>query len=320
MAGERSEGPCIDDIKLCKDECLVVACNGLTGSRWHGSVQLHRSPGSVGSGECLASQVADSTVAALVVLTPTSFLAGLDSGALELLRLSKQGEGAPEIESLFYQCDHDAGLTSLALSTDGCRLASAGWDHSIKIWDLRSMQCTKTYVSAHADVVWKVAFSADPHVFISCGRDGQVRSWDIRLSRPATILGHCPSVPRALDWQPQSPSTYAVGLECGQVVVRDLRQPGSDVTLLRPHRRPIHRLLFCPVRPSWLASCADDCLVALADTSRTKDHLVYKSQEHTEFVRGLAWDSGRLLSSGWDGRVHVHAGMAPSMQLASGEP
>ncbi|CAN7939420.1 unnamed protein product, partial [Ixodes hexagonus] len=302
--------------RVLADGRLVAACNSLTGSRWHGAVQLHGAPEDVATGNCLAWHAADSTVAALVVLTPTSFLAGLDSGALELLRLSGEGE----LDTLFYRCDHDAAITSLALSTDGCSLASAGWDHGIKIWDMRSMECTKTYVSAHADVVWKVAFSSDPHVFVSCSRDGQVRSWDIRLSRPATTLGCCPSEPRALDWQPQSPSTYAVGLECGRLLTRDLRKPKEDVDVLRPHQRAVHRLLFCPARPSWLASCADDCTVCLADVSRTKDQLLYKSEDHTEFVRGLAWDSGRLLSSGWDGCVHVHAGMSPSMQLGDGEP
>lgn len=319
MADERIADSCIDDIKLCKEQHLVAACNSLTGNKWYGAVQLYREPGDVASGSHLVSQPTDSTVAALVVLTPTSFLAGLDSGALELHRLSDKGDAVLEMDTLFYRCDHDSGVTSLALSRDGRRLASAAWDHSIKIWDLSSMECTKTYVSAHADVVWNVAFSTDPHVFISCGGDRQVRSWDTRLSQAATVLGHCPSVPRALDWQPQSPSVYAVGLESGQLLVQDLRHPGKDVTLLQPHDRPIHRLLFCPVRPSWLACCADDCDVSLVDISRTKDHLVYRNQDHTEFVRGLAWDSGRLLSSAWDGRVLVHEGLSPSARLASGE-
>ncbi|KAK8772272.1 hypothetical protein V5799_024484 [Amblyomma americanum] len=216
------------------------------------------------------------------------------------------------LDTVFYHCDHDSGVTSLAPSPGGRWLASASWDMGIKLWDMTCMECSRTYTSAHSDVVWKVVFSTDPNVFLSCSKDGKVQSWDIRLSKPATVLGCCGLCgPTTLDWQPLSASCYVVGMVSGDVAVRDLRRPDRDVLELKASQRPLHRILFCPDTPSLLAICADDAVVRVADVTKAEDHIIYTSEEHTDFVRGLCWSGGEgsngLLSSAWDGRVLQHS-------------
>lgn len=269
--------------------------------------------------KCTASVATDATVADIVPMLHGRFFVGLDSGALELIQLTK--DEPLLLETLFYRCEHDAAITSLAHSPDGRCVASGSCDLSIKLWDMSCMECSRTYVTAHAGPIWKVKFSTDPNVFLSCSKDGKVRSWDIRLSRPATNLGKYPCVPTSLDWQPQSPSSYAVGLESGEVVLRDLRNPSDDVLHTAPHKRSLHSLLFCAASPNWLASCADDTRVCVMDVSKTEDCLIYKGDEHTEFVRGLSWKPGskQLLSSGWDGRVLEHSVAASPMETGRGE-
>lgn len=301
------------------DGSLVLACNQLSGRQWLGSVRLYQRFEDIPSlDRCVASVTADATVTDIVPLNPGRFLIGLDSGGLEMLQLTS--EEPLLLDTVFYHCHHDGGITSLALASDGRRLASSGTDYAIKLWDMGSMQCSKTFVAAHQGAVWKVVFSADPNVFLSCGKDGKVCSWDMRLNRPATAVGLFPSGPTTLDWQPSTGSSFAVGLLTGEVVVRDLREPKEDVLRLPavPTGKAVHRLLFCPESPSLLATCADDRLFRVANVSRSEDHVIYTSDTHTDFVRGLCWCSERsdrvLLSAAWDGQVLQHFVDSPRLQ------
>lgn len=290
----------------------MLACNNLFGTKWEGSVRLYQKLEDIPSLEkCVASVNTDSTVADIVPLNPGRFMLGLDSGGVEMIQLTQ--EEPRLLDTVFYRRDHDGGVTSLALSPDGRWLASTGWDYAIKVWDMTSMECSKTYVSAHCDAVWKVVFSTDPNVFLTCSKDRKVKSWDLRLSKPATVLGDDPCGPTTLDWQPLSASSYAVGHLSGSAVTRDLRQPNQDVLSVELVDRPLHRILFCSETPSLLAACADDSIVRVVDVSKAEDNIIYISEEHTEFVRGLCWTGEYvLLSAAWDGRVLQHSvGQSP---------
>ncbi|XP_075534056.1 methylosome protein WDR77-like isoform X1 [Dermacentor variabilis] len=302
----------IDDIKRCKDGSLVLACNNLFGTKWEGSVRLYKKKEDIPSlEECVALVNTDSTVADIVPLNPGRFMLGLDSGGVEMLQLAQ--EEPRLLDTVFYRRDHDGGITSLALSPDRRWLASTGWDFAIKLWDMTSMECSRTYVAAHSDAVWKVVFSTDPNVFLSCSKDGKVQSWDMRLSKPATVLGEGSCGPTTLDWQPLSASSYAVGLLSGALAMRDIRQPAQDVLHVESSDRPLHRILFCPDMPSLLAVCADNPIVQVLDVSKMEDNITYRSEEHSDFVRGLCWTGEHvLLSAAWDGRVVQHSvGPAP---------
>ncbi len=70
-------------------------------------------------------------------------------------------------------------VTTLSFSPDGRRLASAGFDAKVKIWDTETGQELLT-LSGHKSWIWKMHFSPDGNRILSCGRDRTVRIWDGR--------------------------------------------------------------------------------------------------------------------------------------------
>ena len=70
-------------------------------------------------------------------------------------------------------------VTTLSFSPDGRRLASAGFDAKVKIWDTETGQELLT-LSGHKSWIWKMHFSPDGKRILSCGRDRTVRIWDGR--------------------------------------------------------------------------------------------------------------------------------------------
>ena len=68
-------------------------------------------------------------------------------------------------------------VMTLSFSPDGRRLASAGFDAKIKIWDTESGLELLT-LSGHTSWIWKMHFSPDGRRILSCGRDRTLRIWD----------------------------------------------------------------------------------------------------------------------------------------------
>jgi eukaryotic-like serine/threonine-protein kinase len=77
---------------------------------------------------------------------------------------------------------HTVWGSSLAASSDGLRLASAG-RNGIRIWDAASIRPTEglEFLSReHDDEVWSVAYSLDGQSIASASWTGPVRIWDVR--------------------------------------------------------------------------------------------------------------------------------------------
>ncbi|XP_064490255.1 methylosome protein WDR77-like [Ornithodoros turicata] len=299
----------IDVLQHCDDGSVVLASNNLTGRQWEGSVWSFKSAADVPD-RVVSAVATDAGVADVAVCSSTRFLLGLDCGAVELLYLI--GESPSVFETRFYACEHDDGITSISLSPNGAWLATSSRDMSIKVWDMTTMICTYTYAPAHSGTVSKVEFSTDPNVFLSCSEDGRVCSWDMRLPRPAVALGKCSCVPTTVAWQPASATTFAIGYESGEISLRDIRGC-RDTAVFSRHERRIHRLCFSPTSPTWLASCADETKVCVADVSKQDGNPIYSSEGHKHFVRGLSWEpsSNHLWSCGWDRQVREHVPSSP---------
>jgi cytochrome c len=72
---------------------------------------------------------------------------------------------------------HRGPIVSIAVSPDGARLASASWDHTVRIWSLGDGR--QQVLEGHAQNVNGVAFSPDGRSLVSVGYDRELRIWPL---------------------------------------------------------------------------------------------------------------------------------------------
>lgn len=72
---------------------------------------------------------------------------------------------------------HSDTVTDLEFSPDGKTLASAGADHSIRLWRVATGECRAT-LTGHRGLVWSVAFSPDGRTIASASMDHSLKLWD----------------------------------------------------------------------------------------------------------------------------------------------
>ncbi|HWQ91107.1 MAG TPA: protein kinase, partial [Clostridia bacterium] len=72
--------------------------------------------------------------------------------------------------------EHSGIISGLAFSPGGQLLATASRDHSVRLWDLSSLQCVER-LHGNASEVWALAFTPDGQSILSGAKDGTIRLW-----------------------------------------------------------------------------------------------------------------------------------------------
>jgi cytochrome c len=80
---------------------------------------------------------------------------------------------------------HGGPIASLAVSPDAARLASASWDHTVRIWSLGDG--AQLVLEGHAQNVNGVAFTPDERSLVSVGYDRELRIWPLVGGTPNVI-------------------------------------------------------------------------------------------------------------------------------------
>ena len=110
--------------------------------------------------------------------------AGTDKAA-KIFDLAKEGRD-PQV---FLEKSQN-GVHCIALSKDGRTLATGGYDHVIRLWDVATAHVIRT-IQGHSDQINSVAFSPDGSELASGGADQTVRLWPIGIvEQQREYLGH----------------------------------------------------------------------------------------------------------------------------------
>jgi len=81
---------------------------------------------------------------------------------------------------------HTAPIAALAVSPDGATLASASWDHTVRLWPLAGG--VPRVLDGHMQNVNGLAFAPDGRTLVSVSYDQSVRIWPLSDSPAATVI------------------------------------------------------------------------------------------------------------------------------------
>ena len=172
----------------------------------------------------------------------------------------------------------------MAFSPDGSRIASAGWDKTVKVWDAATGQETLT-LRGHTDWVYSVAFSPDGSRLASASEDKTVKVWDAATGQETlTLKGHTGPV-RSVAFSPDgSRHRLRQRRSDGEGVGRGDGPGDAHAQGAYPWVRSV---AFSP-DGSRIASASDDQTVKVWDAATGQETLTLRG--HTR-PRSRAWRS-----------------------------
>jgi WD40 repeat protein len=126
----------------------------------------------------------DEDVVAIDLVPHTDLLVGAGRNALHFWNV-KSGR----YEKSFW-CDDDHNIGAIAVSQDGRYLVSGGYDHTVRVWDIKTgkLHCT---LFGHDGGVNGLAFAGDSKILASGSEDTTIKIWDVEEGRELqTLTGH----------------------------------------------------------------------------------------------------------------------------------
>ena len=150
------------------------------------------------------------------------------------------------------------GISDVAISPDGSRVATAAQQGLTTVWDTRTGRLVWDFEDAKSGVE-SVAFSPDGTTLASGGEDSGVRIWDLaRGTRTYLLYGHTNPVNRVA-WSPNG--AVVASSDVGGTVllwrIRGAAGPGSLAATLAGGRGPVSALAFTPDSARLVTGGAD---------------------------------------------------------------
>jgi WD40 repeat protein len=194
-------------------------------------------------------------------------------------------------------------ITALALSLDGSRLASAGFDGVVKIWNVANGAIEKSF-RGFLDPIWSLAFSADGNRLVGGGNNRYLRIWNTAdWSLAQTALGHTSTV-RAIAFSPDGHRLISGGEdELALIWTTDVRRTADEAPQLL--RGPgwsdlTPSLAFSPDNEHFAGTAADGTIKIW----RTDNFAVERSFPGEFRTVAYTADGRELLAEEIDGSVH----------------
>ncbi|MGW2461442.1 nSTAND1 domain-containing NTPase [Streptomyces sp. NPDC001761] len=225
---------------------------------------------------------------------------------------------------------HTGAVYLTSFSPDGDTLATASYDHTVRLWDVTDPNRPAplgTPLTGHTSWVSSAVFSPDGRTLASAGDDGTIRLWDVSdpaharpLGEPLT--GHQGTV-YLVAFSPDEHTLATAGEDRTVRLwdVTDPRRPGALATL-RGHSAAVRCVAFGPDGRT-LATGGDDDTIRLWDVSSPRrPEPVRTLRGHTDLVHSVAFSpDGRTLASGSaDDTIRLWNVTDPARAAALGAP
>jgi WD40 repeat protein/tRNA A-37 threonylcarbamoyl transferase component Bud32 len=218
---------------------------------------------------------------------------------------------------LFTLKGHTGAVLSVCWSPDGRRLASAGRDGTIKVWDAANGQ-EALALKGHYQPVSSLCWCPTGQRLASASYDQTVKVWDAQTGQEQLTLrghiGYVTGVCFSPDGRRLASASGDVGE--GEVKVWDART-GQEQRTLKEHTGPVQSVCFSP-DGRRLASASWDGAVKVWDAQTGQEALTLKGHKLPVNSVCFSPDGRRLGSAGRDGTARVWDAatgqQAPSLQ------
>ncbi|KAK5990590.1 putative WD repeat-containing protein C17D11.16 [Cladobotryum mycophilum] len=210
----------------------------------------------------------------------------------------------------------DAVLSLAANRQHRNLLASASADKTIKLWDLNTTKCAKSY-SYHTDKVCSLAWhSTEPTVLLSGSYDRTIVAADMRAPDAKVPRWGVESDVENIRWDPHDQNYFFVSTENGIIHYHDVRNAPSNPTqtkavwTLQAHDESVSSFDINSVIPGFMATGSTDKTVKLWNITPTGPSMVVSRNLDVGkvFATNFAPDSEvafRLAVAGSSGSMHV---------------
>ncbi|KAK3985952.1 WD40-repeat-containing domain protein [Cladorrhinum sp. PSN332] len=159
-------------------------------------------------------------------------------------------------------------------------LASGSADKTIKLWDLHTAKCAKSY-SYHTDKVCSLSWhTLESTVLLSGSYDRTAAIADMRAPGELPTRVGVESDIETVRWDPHNPNNFFVSTENGIVHYFDVRNASKDpaasksIWQLQAHDESVSSFDLNPVIPGFMVTGSTDKTVKLWDISATGPSLV----------------------------------------------
>jgi cytochrome c len=189
---------------------------------------------------------------------------------------------------------HSAPIVSLSISTDGVKLASASWDHTVRIWSL--VDGAQQVLEGHVQNVNGVAFAPDGRWLVSVGYDRELRIWPLEGGTPSVITLASPL--NAVAFAPDG--EIVTGAADGKL--RFLTSSGQESGELQAGQAPIVALAISPDGTSVAAAGIGGRIAVINRKARSIARTLVDPGSPVWSVAFLP-DGATLLTGGADGKI-----------------
>ncbi|CBK20512.2 uncharacterized protein [Blastocystis hominis] len=144
-------------------------------------------------------------------------------------------------------------------------IGAVSLDGICTLWDIVS-QHPVSKIKAHTKEIYDIAFSSlNPDTFLTCGKDGSIRMFDMRTNGTYFILyqndNDLPIL--RLSWNAINATTVAfTSVDQSDISIVDMRKPQQCLPL-RSHQAAVNSISWSPVDSQFLVSGGEDrqCLI-----------------------------------------------------------